>query len=109
MTDGLDWARATTIDELEEGFPEGVELEGRRLALFRIGNTVYATDDQCPHEQACLSDGYLEGEVVECPLHPIALPHPDGRSPSALLPRRDLTTYPVKIEDGTVLVGFKRD
>ncbi len=108
MTDGLDWARATTIDELEEGFPEGVELEGRRLALFRIGNTVYATDDQCPHEQACLSDGYLEGEVVECPLHQSRFHIPTGEvlSPPATA---DLTTYPVKIEDGTVLVGFKRD
>jgi NAD(P)H-dependent nitrite reductase small subunit len=108
MTDGLKWAQVAAFDDLEEGFPEAVGLDGRRIALFRIGGTVYATDDQCPHEEACLSDGYVEGNVVECPLHQSRFHIPTGEvfTPPAT---EDLTVYPVKVEDGAVLVGLKRD
>ena len=108
MTDGLEWAQVARLDNLEKGFPEAFGFDGRRIALFRIGGTVYATDDECPHEQACLSDGYLEGDVVECPLHQSRFHIPTGEvlSPPAT---DDLTVYPVKIEDGAIFVGFKRE
>ena len=108
MTDELEWIRVAALNDLEEGFPEPVELDGRRIALFRIGDAVFATDDKCPHEQACLSDGYLAGEVVECPLHQSRFHIPTGEvlTPPAT---EDLIVYPARIEDGAVLVGFKRE
>jgi 3-phenylpropionate/trans-cinnamate dioxygenase ferredoxin subunit len=30
---------------------------------------LFAVDDTCTHQDASLSDGWLEGEQVECPLH----------------------------------------
>jgi hypothetical protein len=30
---------------------------------------VFATDNLCTHAQACLTDGTLSGDIVECPLH----------------------------------------
>jgi nitrite reductase/ring-hydroxylating ferredoxin subunit len=46
-----------------------VEVEGRQLALYNIDGDYYATDDICTHRKARLSDGYLDGRVVQCPLH----------------------------------------
>jgi nitrite reductase/ring-hydroxylating ferredoxin subunit len=46
-----------------------VEVEGKRIALFRLGDTVCAIDDSCPHADGPLSEGSLEGETVECPWH----------------------------------------
>jgi naphthalene 1,2-dioxygenase system ferredoxin subunit len=46
-----------------------VELDGRMIALYNVDGDFYATDDICTHRRARLSDGYLEGTVVQCPLH----------------------------------------
>jgi nitrite reductase/ring-hydroxylating ferredoxin subunit len=46
-----------------------VEAEGRRIALFRLGDAICAIDDSCPHADGPLSEGSLEGDVVECPWH----------------------------------------
>ena len=36
-------------DEVEEGRPKAVRIEGHSVALFRHQGTLYATDNQCPH------------------------------------------------------------
>ncbi len=46
-----------------------VVVEGRQLALYNVDGEYYATGDICTHRKARLSDGYLEGRVVQCPLH----------------------------------------
>src|SRR5664280_2487218 len=46
-----------------------VEVEGRQVCLYNLDGDFYATDDICTHRRARLSDGYLDGRVVQCPLH----------------------------------------
>jgi 3-phenylpropionate/trans-cinnamate dioxygenase ferredoxin subunit len=55
--------------EIPEGTGLCVEAEGKRIALFRVGDDVCAIDDSCPHANGPLSEGGLEGDVVECPWH----------------------------------------
>jgi nitrite reductase/ring-hydroxylating ferredoxin subunit len=55
--------------EIPEGSGLCVQVEGKRIALFRLGNAVCAIDDSCPHANGPLSEGTLEGDVVECPWH----------------------------------------
>ena len=55
--------------EIPEGSGLCVEAEGKRIALFRLGDAVCAIDDSCPHADGPLSEGGLEGDVVECPWH----------------------------------------
>jgi len=55
--------------EIPEGSGLCVEVEGKRIALFRLGDDVCAIDDACPHANGPLSEGGLEGDVVECPWH----------------------------------------
>ena len=40
-----------------------------RLALYQVGNSLFCTDNVCTHAFALLSDGWLEGYIIECPLH----------------------------------------
>lgn len=42
---------------------------GHPIAVFHVGDEFFAIDDECTHEVASLGDGYIEGDVVECPLH----------------------------------------
>jgi len=55
--------------DLAPGTMRAFDVDGRRLALYNIDGTFYATDDLCTHRRARLSDGYLDGRTVQCPLH----------------------------------------
>ena len=39
------------------------------VAIFNDGGEFFALDDTCTHEDASLSEGWIEDGVVECPLH----------------------------------------
>jgi nitrite reductase/ring-hydroxylating ferredoxin subunit len=46
-----------------------VEIDGEGVALFRRGDEVLAIGNECPHQAGSLGDGWLEGDIVVCPLH----------------------------------------
>ncbi len=46
-----------------------IEVEGKRIALFNINGEIYAIDNTCTHSGGPLSEGFIEGEEVECPWH----------------------------------------
>ena len=63
------WVKAVAEDDLAEGEPKGVDVEGRKVLLYRDHGTVYAIDDLCSHAGALLSRGPVVNCVVTCPLH----------------------------------------
>jgi nitrite reductase/ring-hydroxylating ferredoxin subunit len=63
------WIAAANLEEVPPGSVKGIELEGRDLALSNVEGTIYCTENVCSHAYALLSDGWLEGTVLECPLH----------------------------------------
>lgn len=73
----------------------------RRIALFRVNHQVFALNNVCPHEGGPLADGFVEGETVMCPLHGWTF---DLRSGRALTGSKGVECYPVRIEEGRVLV-----
>lgn len=60
-----------TLAELPDGSGRAFEVAGRRVAVFRVGDELYAIDDTCSHAEASLSAGEFDPEefCVECPLH----------------------------------------
>ncbi len=97
------WVRAAARSDLAEGEVIGVEIAGHSIALYDADGNLFATDNICTHAYACLSDGWLDGEVIECPLHAARF---DIRSGKVLDPpaTEDLKTYPVRIVDGEIQV-----
>lgn len=75
------------------------------IAVFRVDDgaegTVYAIDDTCTHQKASLADGFLDGCMVECPLHATCFDLRTGRpdGPPAKVPVR---THQVVVSDGMV-------
>jgi naphthalene 1,2-dioxygenase system ferredoxin subunit len=90
------WVRAAGRGDLTEGDVLGVEVEGRSIALYATDGSLFATDNICTHAYACLSDGWLDGEVIECPLHAARF---DIRTGKVLDPPAtdDLKTYQVRL------------
>jgi nitrite reductase/ring-hydroxylating ferredoxin subunit len=61
--------RLCRLDALPAGRPILREGAGRRLAVVRVGKTVHAVDDECPHAGGPLSEGaVLDGSII-CPYH----------------------------------------
>jgi nitrite reductase/ring-hydroxylating ferredoxin subunit len=46
-----------------------VILHDHPYLVALVGQSVYAIPDQCPHQDASLFQGKLNGEEVVCPLH----------------------------------------
>lgn len=46
-----------------------VEVDGRRIAVFRLPDGWAAIDHACPHKAGPLSDGIVADRCVTCPLH----------------------------------------
>lgn len=55
--------------EIADGQGLAVEVDGKRIAVFNVGGTFYAIDDECPHQGGPLSEGELDGNIVTCPWH----------------------------------------
>ena len=61
--------RLCRLDEVEEDEPLQVEMEGEAYAVFRVGDNFYVLADSCTHGPGLVSDGYADGDEVECPFH----------------------------------------
>lgn len=93
------------IDELEDGEMRQAHLpDGHPIAIYRVGEQFYATDDKCTHGEASLTEeGMLAGHIVECSFHFGSFDVTTGR-PVAMPCEVALKTYPVRVEDGVVHV-----
>ncbi|MBJ3775843.1 non-heme iron oxygenase ferredoxin subunit [Acuticoccus mangrovi] len=98
-------ASISDIDALEEGMALSVELGGTAIALCPFEGEVYAINDVCSHGAALLSEGYLDGCFIECPLHQGLFDVRDG-SPQSAPVTAPVASYRVKVEDGKVLVAL---
>lgn len=56
-------------DELGDGEMAGFEIGDRQIAVYHVEGGYFATENICTHAFAVLSDGWLDGNTVECPLH----------------------------------------
>jgi naphthalene 1,2-dioxygenase ferredoxin component len=90
------WVRAAARADLASGDVIGVEIGGRSIAIYDSDGNLFATENICTHAYACLSDGWLDGETIECPLHAARF---DIRTGKVLDPpaTEDLKTYPVRV------------
>ena len=75
------------------------------VAVFNVSGDFYAIDDTCTHEEYSLADGYIDGDVVECPLHMAKFSICTGKALCLPAPG-DLAAYPTKVEDGVVFVDL---
>lgn len=95
--------RVARLDDLRVGEVLAVEVAGLDLALYRLESGVHATDNMCTHGGARLSDGFLEGCFIECPLHQGTFDVTTGAA--ARLPAEDpLVTYAVEVAAGEIFI-----
>lgn len=94
-----------TIEALPSGEKTKFEINEIKLMIANINGVAYAVQRICSHADADLSEGTLEGCVIECPLHGGMFDVRDGKVLS-LPATQPLKTYPTKIENGMIFVDI---
>lgn len=102
MGDGT-WHRVAARGDVHPDAPVQVKVGENLIALYDIDGAVYATSDICTHAFACLSEGFQEGDMIECPLHEGRFHIPTGKAQGAPV-TVDLKVYPVKVDGDDILV-----
>ena len=97
------WVRVFSRADLPPGEMTGLEIGDNQVALYNVGGTFYATDNICTHGFASLTDGYLEDDEIECPLHGGRFRVTDG-SPALEPAECPLRTFPVRVSGDDVEV-----
>jgi naphthalene 1,2-dioxygenase system ferredoxin subunit len=103
MTDS-NWTRVATVDEVEQaGGLLGRTTGGVAIALYHVDGAYFATTNICTHGQALLSDGYLDGYLIECPLHQGLFDVRTGEVKGAPC-THPIASFPVRREGDALLV-----
>jgi len=100
------FVRVCALDELEDATPRRFEIDGVPVSVVRTEGEVFAINDICSHANVSLSEGEVEDCQIECWLHGSRFDLRTGK-PTSLPAIRPIAVYPVKIEDGTVLVDVE--
>jgi nitrite reductase (NADH) small subunit len=100
----MDWIAVGHLDDIEKsGARQVARQRGGPIAVFRTDDDeVFAIHDNCPHSAGPLSQGYVKGHTVICPLHSwvIALDTGMVQAPD----QGRVACFPAKVEDGAVLL-----
>ncbi len=91
--------------DLADGALRAVSAGGHRIALLRLGSTVHAIDDRCPHAGGPLSEGAVEGGLVRCPWHERRFDPRTGACADHER-TRPVACYPTRVESGDVWVDL---
>jgi nitrite reductase/ring-hydroxylating ferredoxin subunit len=90
-------------DEVGVGEVRKVEAAGLTLAVYNVDGNFYDTDDHCTHGPGSLSEGFLDGEVIECNFHQGQFNCRTGEvvAPPCIVP---IKTYKTVVENGHVYI-----
>lgn len=93
-----------------EALPPGqmrlFSVAGEEILVCHAAAGFFALRNRCPHAQSPLDGGRLRQNSISCPLHGARFDLVTGRALGSS-GYRPLTCFPVKVEDGRVLVGMK--
>lgn len=103
------WVRITTCDNIPPREGRAVQVAGREIAIFNLGDRFLATDNRCPHKSGPLCDGIVTGASVVCPLHAWKVNLETGEVERPAADRGCVVTYMTRIEDGVVAIELPID
>lgn len=93
------------LDELEPDSARRVDVEGREIAVVRIGDDIYAIGDTCSHAEVSLSEGWVEPDdcAIECVAHGAMFDLETGE-PLSLPATRAVPVYEAAVVGGMVVL-----
>lgn len=92
------------VDDVKPGEMLPIEVDGLPpVAIYNVDGEFYATSNICTHAIAILTDGYLEGDTVECALHGGCFNVKTGEA-TEFPCEEPLETYQVELNEGAIFI-----
>lgn len=91
-----DWKTVASVSDIPFGTVKAFELEYDTIAIAHTTEGIFAISDVCSHAEVSLSEGELDGCMLECWMHGSAFDVRTG-VPSGPPANRPVATYPVRI------------
>jgi ethylbenzene dioxygenase ferredoxin component len=90
--------------DVVEGEPLAIMLDGfPQLAVYRVNDHFFVTDNLCTHGNAMLTEGFQDGTSIECPFHGGRFNIETGKA--TLYPCQiALKTYEAIVENGFIYI-----
>lgn len=99
-----DLIKLCKTEDVKEEAPVAITPDGfPALAAYEFEGEYFVTDNLCTHGMAMLTDGYQDGDEVECPFHGGAFSIKTGEATSFPC-QVPIKSYPVTIEDGMICI-----
>ena len=98
-----EYVTVAKVSDLAAGSGMVADVNGKAVALFNVGGTIYAIDNTCRHRGGPLGEGSLEGSVVTCPWHMWQYDVSTGE----VVANREIkvATYAVQVEGGEIKIA----
>lgn len=64
-----EWVKVAGAGDVTEGEINAYTVGNRTIAVANVDGDLQAFDDTCTHQGCSLSEGDLDGTIVECPCH----------------------------------------
>ena len=98
--------RIASVDDIQDGDMISAEIEDSKVVIAHVEGVLYAFDEECTHAGCGLSDGDLDGNIIQCPCHGAEFDIRTGEvtSPPAVEP---LKTYQVRVEGDDILIEYE--
>lgn len=101
------WQEVASLGDIPRLGGRVLATTSGEIAILRNeSGTIFALDNRCPHKGGPLSEGYVSGETVYCPLHNWQI---DMRCGEAREPDKGcVRTWPVRIEGERVFIRLPK-
>ena len=106
------WFKAGKTSDFSENGGSCIKYQDKQIAVFNFNreNKWYACQNLCPHKMEMVLSRGMIGDAngipkVACPMHKKTFSLENGENLNGDL--EAIATYPVKVEDGFVFVGFE--
>ena len=97
--------KVASTSDLKPGENKVVEVNGEQVALFNVDGEFFAINNICKHRGGPLGEGFLEGDIVSCPLHGWRYSVRTGAC--VTIPNQMVDSYQVKVEGNDVFVSLE--
>jgi 3-phenylpropionate/trans-cinnamate dioxygenase ferredoxin subunit len=104
--DGDGWVKVAAVKDVPVGEPVGVMVGDDPVVLANVDGEILAASNVCTHEYVHLDEGWLEGDLIECPQHGSQFDLRTGKACS-LPATQPLPVYDVRVDGEDVYVRPK--
>ena len=101
MKKKMGWERVVSLQELEHKKSALFKKDTKHIAVFKVGQDIWAIDNRCPHQGYPLVQGTVDACVLTCNWHSWKF---DMRTGKCLTGGDPVRVYPTKVEESFIWV-----